>query len=99
MMEIHQTYTHLKVRLNTKVAESISQMAVLTMIDPKCFKLRYEYIAEYSPPNAAVIRHYGVTALTVMSSSASFPGPYKADYYTEQGRDTHGSLNLTKAKP
>ena len=95
-MEIHQTYTRLKVRLNTNSSESISQMAFLTVVDPKCYKLRYEYLAEYSPPQGTVSRHYGVTSFTVTSDTASFKGPYKGDYYTEQGRDTNGSVQIKR---
>ncbi|MDF2457779.1 MAG: hypothetical protein K0S79_195 [Nitrospira sp.] len=93
---IHQTYTRLKIRLNTSTSESLSHMASFAMVDPKCFRLRYEYSAEFRPtPESEVFRHYGVTALTILIGDT--PSNCRGDYYTEQGRDSNGTLVLRKA--
>lgn len=95
-MEIYQTYTRINVRMKTKTSESTSQMAVLKAVNPTSYKLRFEYHAEFSPSGRPKSRHYGVTALSIESRDAKFIGPFVADYYTEQGRDTFGTIVITK---
>lgn len=95
---IHQTYSKLRIRLETDKSESISQMATLEMTDPTLFNLRYEYSAEYQrDENADILRHYGVTCLKLKSASHTLSSNHTATYYTEQGRDSHGTITIWRS--
>lgn len=97
-LKIHQSYTRLVIRLNTEKSESVSQMASLVMVSPDCFKLRYEYLAAYRANEHAVpSTHYGVTELTLESSSSTFNAEYRARYYTEIARDSRGNISISRA--
>lgn len=96
---IHQTYSRIKIRLETetKTSHSMSKMASLQMEDPTFFSLRYEYLAEYKPtPESDPLRHYGVTNIILKSNNDSFDDEQLATYYTESKRDTHGELKLVR---
>ena len=96
-INIYQTYSKIRIRLETDKSHSFSQMATLEMADPTCFHLRYEYSAEYQrDQNAEILRHYGVTCLRLKSMDHKFSTSQSASYYTEQGRDSHGTLILKK---
>lgn len=94
---IHQTYSKIKIRIETEKSNSLSQMAILEMTDPACFSLRYEYQAEYKrDENSNILRHYGVSCFNLKSNSHDFSSDQSATYYTEQGRDTHGEIMIRK---
>jgi hypothetical protein len=94
---IHQTYSKICIRLETEKSQSLSKMAVIEMADPTFFNLRYEYSAEYQrDQNAEILRHYGVTCLALKSDNHKFLNHQLANYYTELGRDTHGSMKVLK---
>ncbi len=94
---IHQTYSRIRIRIETDKSNSLSQMAILEMTDPTCFSLRYEYQAEYKrDKNSNILRHYGVSCFNLKSNSHDFSSNQSATYYTEQGRDTHGEIVIRK---
>lgn len=96
---VYQTYSKIRIRLETEKSESISQMAALEMADPTLFNLRYEYSAEYQrDENAEILRHYGVTSLKLKSDSHDFSSKHSATYYTEQGRDSHGTITIKRSE-
>tara|TARA_R110002049_G_scaffold49267_2_gene141145 strand:+ start:3153 stop:3755 length:603 start_codon:yes stop_codon:yes gene_type:complete len=96
---VYQTYSKIRIRLETEKSESISQMAALEMADPTLFNLRYEYSAEYQrDENADILRHYGVTSLKLKSDNHEFSSEHSATYYTEQGRDSHGTITIKRSE-
>ncbi|WP_435522138.1 hypothetical protein [Cupriavidus taiwanensis] len=95
---IHQTYTKIRVRLDTEKSHSVSKMASIEMEDPKCFKLRYEYSAEYSASAYEIYRHHGVTEVILISDDHLFNQPCRAKYYTDLQRDTHGKMEFARKK-
>jgi hypothetical protein len=98
-INIHQTYSKIRIRLETDKSHSFSQMAAFEMVDPTYFNLRYEYSAEYQRDhNAEILRHYGVTCLRLKSENHFFSTQQSATYYTEQGRDSYGTITVTKKK-
>ncbi|MDD0968503.1 MULTISPECIES: hypothetical protein [Pseudomonas] len=95
--KVHQNYSRLLIKLDTKNSESISQMASLVMVSPECFKLRYEYLAKYKrDTNSPPLMHYGVTEFTLESANSIFDSKYEASYYTELSRDSHGSIVISR---
>lgn len=98
-ISISQTYTKIRIRLDTQKSQSLSKMATLEMIDPECFKLRYEYLAEYHKSVGNTLWHHGVSEITLKSKTANFDSSYSARFYTEMDRDTSGLITLTKRKP
>ncbi|MCW8965065.1 MAG: hypothetical protein OQK82_00045 [Candidatus Pacearchaeota archaeon] len=95
---VHQTYSKIRIRLETEKSESLSQMAALEMADPTLFNLRYEYSAEYQrDKNAEILRHYGVASLKLKSRNHEFSSEHSATYYTEQGRDSHGTITVRRS--
>lgn len=95
-LTIHQSFTKLRVRLETTKSHSMSQMAVIETIDPTSFKLRYEYSAEFRKDLSTTYRHHGVSELMVSSPNHQFTGEYRARYYTELARDTHGEIVISR---
>ncbi len=96
-VRIHQTYSKLRIHLETDKSDSLSNMAALEMANPTMFTLRYEYIAEFRrDENAQILRHYGVTSLRLKSHDHRFSDEQTAHYYTEQGRDSHGEITLSR---
>ncbi len=93
---INQTYTKIRIRLETKKSLSLSKMAALEMIDPGCFKLRYEYLAEFHKDISTTLWHHGVTEIILTSNDSNFNESYKARFYTEFDRDTSGLIDLNK---
>lgn len=93
---IHQTYTKLRVRLETEKSRSVSKMASIEMEDPTCYKFRYEYAAEYSASPCEIYRHHGVTEVILISEDHLFNKPCRARYYTELQRDAHGVMEFSR---
>ena len=95
--KVHQNYSRLLIKLDTKNSESISQMASLVMVSPECFKLRYEYLAKYKrDADSQALTHYGVTEFKLESVNSVFNSKYEASYYTELSRDSHGSMVISR---
>lgn len=96
-VKIHQTYSKIRIHLDTDKSDSLSQMAAIEMASPTLFNLRYEYSAEYQRNEAAeILRHYGVTNVRLKSEDHKFSERHAANYYTEQGRDSHGYITFSR---
>lgn len=96
-VKIHQTYSKISIHLETDKSDSLSQMAVIDMASPNMFTLRYEYSAEFKRnENSEIFRHYGVTSVKLKSDDHKFLENHSANYYTEQGRDSHGEIKLSR---
>ena len=54
-VKIHQTYSRIRIHLDTDKSDSLSQMAAIEMASPTLFNLRYEYSAEFRRNEAAEI--------------------------------------------
>lgn len=91
---IYQTYSNIRIRLETQYARSLSLMAAFEMVDPICFNLNYEYLSEYRSPQGDIVRHYGVTRLALKSDNNKFDGEQRGFYYTEKNRDAFGEVVL-----
>lgn len=96
-VKIHQTYSKIRIHLETDKSDSLSQMAAIDMASPNLFTLRYEYSAEFKRNDAAeILRHYGVTSVKLKSNDHKFLEKHSANYYTEQGRDSHGEITFSR---
>jgi hypothetical protein len=96
-VKIHQTYSKIRIHLETDKSSSLSRMAAIEMASPTMFTLRYEYSAEYQrDKTAAILRHFGVTSICLKSNDHRLLGEHSANYYTEQGRDSHGTILLKR---
>lgn len=97
-INIHQTYSRIKIRLETQKSHSLSTMASIEMADPEYFKLRYEYLAEFQKDiSSEIIRHYGVTDIALKSHNEKFDNKQNAKYYTEQIRNSNGIMKMTRS--
>lgn len=97
VVKIHQTYSKIRIHLETNKSDSLSQMAAIDMASPNMFTLRYEYSAEFKRNDAAeILRHYGVTSVKLKSHDHKFLENHAANYYTEQGRDSHGEITFSR---
>jgi hypothetical protein len=96
-VKIHQTYSKIRIHLETEKSDSLSQMAALDMASPNMFTLRYEYSAEFKRDESSqIMRHYGVTSVKLKSTDHKFSDIHPAVYYTEQGRDSHGEMSFSR---
>lgn len=96
-VKIHQTYSKIGIHLETDKSDSLSKMAAIEMANPTMFTLRYEYSAEFQRDEAsAILRHYGVTSIRLKSDDHKFLNTHSANYYTEQGRDSHGQIIFSR---
>ena len=96
-VKIHQTYSKIGIHLETDKSNSLSKMATIEMAHPTMFTLRYEYSAEFQRDEASsILRHYGVTSIRLKSNDHQFLDEHTANYYTEQGRDSHGEIVFSK---
>lgn len=97
-VKIHQTYSKIRIHLETEKSDSLSKMAALDMESPNMFTLRYEYSAEFKRDESSqILRHYGVTSVKLKSIDHKFSDIHPAVYYTEQGRDSHGEMSFSRA--
>ncbi len=95
---VHQTYSRIRVRLETDKSISLSHMATISMEDPACFNFRWEYLAEFRPyQGAEPKRHFGVTHMILKTQDREFHDVQHGSYYTELARETHGRINLQKS--
>ncbi|PTQ77419.1 hypothetical protein C8R26_10865 [Nitrosomonas oligotropha] len=96
-VKIHQTYSKIRIHLETEKSDSLSQMAAIKMENPTMFTLRYEYSAEFQRDETSEIhRHYGVTSIRLKSNDHKFSDDHYANYYTEQGRDSYGKITFSR---
>lgn len=96
-VKIHQTYSKIGIHLETDQSNSLSKMATIEMAHPTMFTLRYEYSAEFQrDEQSTILRHYGVTSIRLKSDDHHFLNEHLANYYTEQGRDSHGEIVFKK---
>ncbi|MBP0016384.1 MAG: hypothetical protein J7647_02365 [Cyanobacteria bacterium SBLK] len=93
---IYQTYSNIRIRLNTPSAQSISLMAAFEMVDPACFHLSYEYLSEFRDPQGDIRRHYGVTRLNIKTNDDKVDREHEGYYYTEKSRDSYGTIIIEK---
>ncbi|MBL1179267.1 hypothetical protein [Pantanalinema sp. GBBB05] len=94
IVTIYQTYSSIRIRLETQYARSISLMAVFEMVDPACFNLSYEYLSEYRSPQGDISRHYGVARLDLKIDDDRVDREQRGYYYTEKKRDACGEIIL-----
>lgn len=96
-VKIHQTYSKIGIHLETDKSDSLSKMAAIEMANPTMFTLRYEYSAEFQrDETSAILRHFGVTSIRLKSDDHKFLNDHSANYYTEQGRDSHGEITFSR---
>lgn len=93
---IYQTYSNIRIRLETQYATSISLMAAFEMVDPGYFNLSYEYLSVYRSPQGDISRHYGVTRLDLKIDDDAVDREQRGYYYTEKQRDAFGEIILEK---
>lgn len=95
VLTITQTYSKIRLRLDTATSSSKSHMATLEKVDDSRFTLRWEYFAEpLTPVNGSQFRHYGVTMTLINGNKGNFKNSMSATYYTEMDRDTSGTIEL-----
>jgi len=95
VLTITQTYTKIRLRLDTATSSSKSHMATIEKVDDSRFTLRWEYFAEPTTPlNSNQFRHYGVTMTLIDGNDGDFKSTMNATYYTEMDRDTSGTIAL-----
>ena len=98
-VNITQTYSKIRIRLNTNLSSSVSTMANIEMVDSTYFELRYEYSAKFQKDeNSEVLQHYGVTNLSLESENGKFENSQKASYYTGLKRNSTGSMIFERKK-
>ena len=96
-VNITQTYSKIKIRLTTELSTSVSTMANIEMIDSTYFQLRYEYSAEFQKnKNSEILRHYGVTSISLESENEKFNNTQKAFYYTGLSRNSSGNMSFKR---
>ena len=95
---IYQTYSNIRIRLETQYARSISLMTAFEIVDPACFNLSYEYLSEYRSPTGEIKRHYGVTRIDIKVDANKVAKQQRGYYYTEKNRDSFGEINIKKIK-
>jgi SMODS-associating 2TM, beta-strand rich effector domain len=96
VVTIHQTYSNIRVRLETQYARSLSLMAAFEMVDPACFNLSYEYLSEYRSQKGDIIRHYGVARIALNTDNDNVDKEQRGYYYTEKNRDAFGEIILER---
>jgi len=92
-LHVHQTWSRIKIVLDGEKANSESQMAVLTTSMPSRHELIWEYLARTKDVTTGSFMHLGVTHLRIVSTPTfSATG----SYYTEQNRNTYGTIELSR---
>ena len=97
-LSIFQTYSKIKIVLETKTSVSVSHMATIKMDNPNIFNVRWEYFAQSNNDNSMVnhYRHYGVTHLVLKGRNGEFKKERQiASYYTEEDRNTSGTFHIS----
>lgn len=95
---ISQTYSKIRIRLESEYSQSLSQMATIQMQDPSFCSLSYEYLSEYRPDTSTVDRHYGVAKINLTVGMGKFAGTHKGSYYTEKSHNSSGEITLTRSQ-
>jgi hypothetical protein len=97
-IRIHQTWTTIRITLETDRSLSASDMACVTAISPNEFELRWEYRAEAKNPlEGPTFNHRGVTNLRFTLSSGRVLPEMKGDYYTQHSRETTGTVFVIRS--
>jgi hypothetical protein len=94
-MVILQTWTHLDVRLSTRLSESRSIIATISTGYSSGRLLHYEYLNEPRPGAPSTMHiHHGTARVNVSSDNKILEG----DYYTGRDRQTFGVLRLIRVQ-
>ena len=97
VVKIHQTWNKISIHLDGSSRESHSTMAMFEIKSPSHSRLEWTFISRSKPGATSPDMFCGVTRLSLeidgnkMASSA-----IEGDYYTETGRDTYGSIKLSR---
>jgi hypothetical protein len=96
-LRIHQTWSTIRLTLESDNSFSSSNMAAIRAISAGQFELRWEYRAEAKDPAQGVrFNHRGVTMLRFEIKKGVVCPEMNGDYYTHHGRDTNGSITATR---
>jgi hypothetical protein len=94
-LEIVQTWSKINILLESQTSRSESQMAVIKTSAPTRHEVVWEYVARSKNAGQGdSFLHFGVTRLAVHSPTAKAEG----SYYTEQKRDTYGTVQFAKVE-
>ena len=97
-VRIHQTWTAMRVTLDTDKSFSASEMSCIRAVSITEFEFRWEYRAE-SKEGAEPFAHRGVTNLRLQLREGKVQPEMRGDYYTQHGRDTNGTIFLKRTEP
>ncbi len=96
-IEICQTWTKIRINLETETSRSYSQTAAVLTEIPHCTAISYEYVNEPKAPARTTMHIHRGTArhtLCIVDDTESFDG----EYYTGRDRGTFGALHFTRQK-
>lgn len=95
-ISIHQTYSRISIRFDSDKSSSVSKMAIIDMVTPNSFNLRYEYASTYRGVNP-YSEYNGVAQVTLLyNKKTKFQHKHESIYYTNHIRDTHGNISIKK---
>jgi hypothetical protein len=96
-LRIHQTWSTIRLTLESDSSFSSSTMAAIKAISAGQFELRWEYRAEAKEPAEGVqFNHRGVTKLRFEGQHGVVLSGMDGDYYTQHGRDTNGTILIRR---
>lgn len=96
-LRISQTWTSIRLTLESERSYSASEMALVRCVAPDQLEVRWEYSAESTTPaDRTNYNHRGVTMLRLQLGSSAESQVMRGHYYTQQGRDTHGSISVKR---
>jgi len=97
LVRVHQTWTNIRLTLDGERSISLSTMACIATVSPSEYELRWEYLAEAKRPDEnELFNHRGVTTLRFQTSGSKVLPIIKGSYYTQQGRDSNGTIILER---
>lgn len=95
-LEIHQTWSRINILLQGEMSTSESKMASIRTVSPLRYELVWEYLARpKSSEEGSRFSHFGVTRLAIQFGSGAVAA--SGGYYTEQLRDTFGTIELSRS--
>jgi hypothetical protein len=98
-LRIHQTWSTIRLTLDSEKSFSVSHMASIRTISADQFELQWEYRAEAKEPEEGEkFSHRGVTMLRFELNNHSVRPEMCGDYYTQHGRDTNGTIAIQKRR-
>jgi hypothetical protein len=95
-LRVHQTWTTIRLTLDSERSFSSSEMASIASISSDEFELRWEYLAEATALlKGEGFNHRGVTMLH-FEVRDHLIAEMSGNYYTQHGRDTNGSISVKR---